>query len=150
MSLLISDLSISQDFTVTAWRRVEMGAIRRDAHRLDQKVMDTEVDEGKIMKRYGKHGIGKKIMVPQHSPSSTSMSHLERLMRGFSPQTLGTSDQKCVWSGTQWTLAVTGSWIRGGKWLKSSKEVADGGRCVDQLSQVAASFTVFVQAFPTL
>lgn len=70
MSVLISDLSISQDFTVTAWRRVGMGAIRRDAHRLDQKVMDTEVDEGKIMKRYGKHGIGKKIMAPQHSPSS--------------------------------------------------------------------------------
>lgn len=146
MSLLISDLSISQDSTVTGRRRVGMGAVRRDAHRLDQKVMDTETDEGKIMKRCGKHGIGKKIM----APSSTSMSHLERLMRGFPPQTLGTSDQKCVWSGTQWTLAVTRSWIRGGKWLKSSKEVADGGRCVDQLSQVAASFTVFFQASPTL
>lgn len=96
MSLLISDLSINQDFTVTGWRRVEMGAIRRDAHRLDQKVMDTEMDEEKIMKQYGKHGTGKKIMAPQHSPPSTSMSHLERLMRGFSPQTLGTSDEKCV------------------------------------------------------
>lgn len=73
-----------------------MGAIRRDAYRLDKTVMDTEMDEGKIMKRYGKHGIGKKIMAAQHSPPSTSMSHLERLMRGFSPQTLGTSDQKCV------------------------------------------------------
>lgn len=73
-----------------------MGAVRRDAHRLDRKVMDTEMDEGKIRERYGKHGIGKKIMAPRQSPPSTSMSHLERLMRGFSPQTLGTSDQKCV------------------------------------------------------
>lgn len=44
---------------------------------------------------------------------------------------------------------MTSNWIRGGKWLKSSEEVADGGRCVDQLSQVAASFCSF-QAFTTV
>lgn len=124
MSLLMSRLSISPDLPV-------IGCLDADGQEMEGngwKSGDGEKQRWKYVGVRWVGGGGGWTPPPHH--------HFHCVTFLFRPQ----GRQTWNMSGVEHCEPVTRSWIRGGKWLKSSGKAADGGTCLDQLSQVAASF----------